>query len=392
MIMKRMAMVVTVVATILCLGSTAFGFLKDDIEMHGFVSQGYIESTDNNMFGDSSDGKFELKEGSFEFNEIGISFAVPITDELRFGAQIFSRDLLAHGNNELLVDWAFLDYSFQDWLGFRAGKIKMPFGLYNRQRDADMLRTFILLPQSVYLETYRPMVVAFQGFSIYGSTPIGPAGELDYEVFTGTFDAEVENVKMSKIVGGMLGWGTPLPGLRFSITYNQADGDFLDNGMVDGDIKTDELSVYSAEYEYENITLAAELHRLKTDINSDSYGKIVTDREGWYVSASWRTFDWLELGAYYSHFDDKAFDEDPEGNYMKILFPDDDYTGYDDYYSYQKDMTLSVRFNMNEWWCIKVETHFIEGVGLIEEQTMNLELIDMEKNWNMYAVKTSLSF
>ena len=102
------------------IGNPSFGFESEDISMHGFVSQGYLRSSDNNYLGNS-------KDGSFEFNEIGVNFAIPVSDSLQFGIQFFSRDLGETGNNELIVDWALLDYNYRAWLGFRAGKIKLPF-------------------------------------------------------------------------------------------------------------------------------------------------------------------------------------------------------------------------------------------------------------------------
>ncbi len=355
--------------------SHALALEQEDIQMHGFVSQGYLKSTDNYYFGDS-------KDGSYEFNEIAVSFAVPVNDDLRFGVQFFSGDFLDHNNNELLVDWAFLDYSFRDWLGFRAGKIRLPFGLYNRQRDADILRTFILLPQSVYDESYRPMVVAVHGCSLYGSQPIGMAGELDYEIFAGTFDTEFDYVKMKHVEGGMLMWMTPIAGLRFSGTFNQSKGDYFadvdDDGVIDyeGDLTTNELSVLSAEFEYEDIKFAAEVHKMRVDIDLQVIDMPVKQK-GWYVSASWRILDWIEVGAYYADFDDESFEKDIRNATYSDL----------DYYSYQKDTTLSARININSWWCVKVESHSIEGVGRITEKIDN-----MEKNWQLYAVKTSLSF
>ncbi len=62
-----------------------------------------------------------------------------------------------------------------------------------------------------------------------------------------------------------------------------------------------------------------------------------------------------------------------------------------DFRAWQKDITLSVRFNLNEYFCIKLETHFIDGVGLASLQE-NEPPDEAEQNWMLYAVKTSLNF
>jgi len=65
----------------------------DDVEIHGFVSQGYISTTENNFIEDS-------KDGSLEFNELGINFGKRLTSKLHIGMQLFARDFGEIGNNK----------------------------------------------------------------------------------------------------------------------------------------------------------------------------------------------------------------------------------------------------------------------------------------------------
>jgi hypothetical protein len=94
------------------------------VEIHGFVGQGFIATTANNYLADS-------KRGSFEFSEVGINFSKQLTDRMRIGVQLFTHDLGPVGNYRTRFDWFYLDYRFWDWLGVRAGRTKLPFGLYN---------------------------------------------------------------------------------------------------------------------------------------------------------------------------------------------------------------------------------------------------------------------
>ena len=126
------------------------------VDIHGYISQGYMRSNKNNFLAESYGG-------SFQFNELGINFSVELTDQLHAGLQLASRDLGSLGNNKVVVDWAFMDYHYQDWMGLRVGRVKMPFGLYNETRDIDMLRTSILLPQGVYNENFRDALTGIQG-------------------------------------------------------------------------------------------------------------------------------------------------------------------------------------------------------------------------------------
>lgn len=383
--------------------NTASGFDQDNIEMHGFVSQGFLKSSDNDYLGRS-------KEGSLEFNEIGVNFAVFVMSDLRFGVQFFSSDLGDSGNNEFKIDWALMDYSYKNWLGLRAGKIKLPFGLYNRKRDADMLRTSVVLNQSVYSEKLRDLIVGFYGISLYGSCQLGKYGYIDYEFYVGTLEASGDSpfitsaterssylipelrallpqgfdyssldIYMRHLEGGMLVWNTFVDGLRVSYTDVMSQLD-IDMGGIITDTKLKKYSGFSFEYDTGNLTFVFE----RLVVNADMEAIVVNipvDFEGWYGEISWDLRHWFSLnlayGEYYPASNDKSG--------SKIEKSD-----LEDYYAWQKDITVGVRFNMNEYWCIKFETHFIDGLGLVKISE-NISG-DEEQYWRLFAVKTSLSF
>lgn len=397
-------------------GSTAWGVEWEDIAMHGFASQGYLKSSENNYLGNS-------KDGSYEYNEIGLNFSVLVADDLRFGIQMFSRDLGEYGNNDYTVDWAFLDYSWRDWLGFRAGKIKMPLGLYNRQRDADALRTAILLPQAVYNEGVRDFMVAIYGASLYGTRDLSAIGYIDYELFTGTFNMGQTNTYFDELFsrysathpevfppglelsqggnvirhveGAMLVWHTPLDGLKLSGTGVMGKSDSsmtiettieTDTGpqdvQVTNDLETDinEISVLSAEYDFYDFTFAIERLKMDFSVESDAGMSLDISLEGWYAAISWEALNWLSLGASYGEYYPDGSDKDGD------TFKD---AGQKDYFAWQKDIALGVKLNVNEYWCFKFETHFMDGLGLAD---LDKNLEEPKQFWNLYVIKTSLSF
>jgi hypothetical protein len=131
---------------------------EQGVAIHGFVSQGYMKSSDNNFQTDTDNG-------SFEFNEMGLNFVYDTGENVKVGAQLFARDLGEIGNDTVGVSWAFGDYKWRDWLGVRAGIMKLSTGLYSETRDVDSLRTSILLPQSVYNEWFRDVGQGAKGRS-----------------------------------------------------------------------------------------------------------------------------------------------------------------------------------------------------------------------------------
>ncbi len=187
------------------------------VDIHGFVSQGYMLTSENNYLTYS-------RRGSAEFTEVGLNFTKTLGDDFRVGMQLFTRDLGPVGNYKPQFDWFYLDYHFRDWLGLRAGRTKLPFGLYNEDSDIDQARVPILLPQSVYPIASRDFLLAQTGLELYGRVPIGVAGTLDYRLYGGTIfldstalalaGATIREIDVPYLAGGRLMWETPLDGLR----------------------------------------------------------------------------------------------------------------------------------------------------------------------------------
>src|SRR2546425_452596 len=67
-----------------------------------------------------------------------------------FRIQLHMYQLGDLGGSNIQVDWASGDYKLNDYLGFRAGKVKTVLGLFNDSQDVDAIHLWILLPQSMY--------------------------------------------------------------------------------------------------------------------------------------------------------------------------------------------------------------------------------------------------
>ncbi|MBF0226196.1 MAG: hypothetical protein HQK76_12145 [Desulfobacterales bacterium] len=200
------------------------------VSIHGFLSQGYMKSDEYNFMA-------KTDEGTFQFNELGINFSTDLSDRLRMGVQLFSRDLGPLGNDVIEVDWAFADYRWKDWMGLRIGRIKVPYGLYNETRDIDMLRTYIFLPQGFYNEAWRDTFTSQTGAGIYGDVGSDMTGYFSYQAMTGVMRlpptcglgrslegyGQVEATKSQSDAetsyAVAMQWTPPLQGLRLGSTY-----------------------------------------------------------------------------------------------------------------------------------------------------------------------------
>ena len=403
---------------------TASADNKDKIGIHGFVSQGYLKTNHNNYLLDSEDG-------SFEFNEAAVNFSTQLTNNLRLGLQLFSRDFGSVGNNAFFLDWAYGDYHFQDEFGVRLGKIKVPVGLNNQERDVDLLRNPIILPQSVYWEGMRDFTLAIQGLSAYGSVSLKNMGRMDYEFFGGsltvpepksllwqqlfyqltdTINQQLPEGSKSKIrdpavngeyvIGGSIKWSTPLSGLRLATSYATgkvklssdveviipiaeiSPGVNLNNVIVeefDADVKFDNYNTYSLEYSLENFKLVCEYlfqgYEVQTIEKTLRY-----EGQGYYGQINYRPLEWMELSSYYSIFYPRKSDKNGDQ-----LVQD----GNPRYMAWQKDACFTLRFDLNINWLIKFEAHFIDGCGQVF-QVNNPD--GMERYFNLYGVKTTYNF
>ena len=370
----------------------------DAVQVHAFVSQGFIKTTANNYLAES-------ERGSFEFTEVGINFAKSVSDKLRIGMQLYGHDLGPIGNYAPTFDWYYLDYRFFDWFGVRAGRTKIPFGLYNESADVDAARVPILLPQSIYPIDHRDYLLAQTGGEAYGNQRLGEAGELEYRAYGGVLDLGVptapnpgilvSNFKVPYVYGGRLMWHTPVEGLVAAGSYQALRFDWNYHVMPEliGPLQTAgllpanfggtlpvqfrvKLWVASLEYQVGNLALATEYSRWKGSFKSDAPRllppRIVNER--FYGMVSYRVTPWFTPGAYYS-----GYYPDRKERHGRA--------------AYQHDVALSLRFDVNEHWLLKAEGHWMNGTAALEPSlNEGKERHLLEKDWAAFLLKTTAYF
>jgi hypothetical protein len=396
--MKKIAMTITIL--IMTVWSvTAAAYEGSDVDIHGFISQGFIYSNEYNYLATETTG------GSFEYNEVGINFSRQLTDGLRIGMQLFSRDVGDAANNKVSLDWAYGDYRHRDWLGLRIGRIKLPMGLYNETRDTDMLRTWIVMPQGIYSDFERDNLIALNGVGLYGNVDARWAGNLDYQFSMGTINSDPDNgfgklsaddlgglgsvngqVKNGNTFNGALRWETPLPGFKLGYTITNEErievpvlieipGTSVQiDTIVEG---SGIIKVYSAEYSWNNLVMTAEY--VIKDLEGEMEGvDLSKTTESYYLSAAYRFTDWFALGAYYAEY--YPDQDDKDGDDLEI-----------EHRAWEKDLVLTLRFDINEYWIFKIEGHSVDGTARVFLAD-NADNDFSEDKWYYGAAKMSLSF
>ena len=84
-------------------GQVEFGLAGRKVQVHGFASQSFMYSHQNNF------ASMKTSDGSFGLTDGGLNMSTAITDKFRIGAQMYVRHMgdLSDGVPEL--DWAFAD-------------------------------------------------------------------------------------------------------------------------------------------------------------------------------------------------------------------------------------------------------------------------------------------
>jgi len=364
------------------------------LQVHAFASQGAIKSTKNNYLVKQSD------RGSVELTEVGINFTQPLTDRLRMGLQLFTSQIGGAGDFRIQADWYYLDYRFADWLGLRAGRTKLPFGLYNEINDIDSARIPVLLPQSVYPLLNRDLLLAQTGLELYGYLRLGFLGGVEYRLYGGTLYSPppanpagftLTDYRIPYIAGGRLMWETPIEGLRVGGSYQaiRIDLDYTSTttdatmpaGTLDGSLIF-RLWMASAEYARDDLLLAAEFGHWVGKLDYDLQLPMMpampvaqkTTNARYYVMAGYRVVPWLSPGVYYAG-----------------LLPNVDMT--DGRQNYQHDFAATLRFDINAFWLVKVEGHYILGTAdLSKDLNGGTDISLLADRWFVFLAKTTVYF
>jgi hypothetical protein len=356
------------------------------LEVHGFASQGLIYSTHQNEYLAANSSTV-----SFEFTEIGINFTKQLTDTLRVGMQLFSRELGPLGNYAIKADWYNLDWHPRDWFGIRAGRVKLPFGLYNDTSDIDSARVPVLLPQSIYPAENRDTLLAATGLEIYGRK-----GPFEYRLYGGAVFIDANNDRLARVnlntlainepylFGGRVMYDTPLDGLRLGVSVQTGTTDSVVQNMAtppqQASTKVFNLQgVASLEYAAHDLLVAAEYSRWYMNLKSSNDSVVPADTgsstDRAYAMVSYRFKSWFVPALYYS----------------VLLFRDSRLrTGRA---AEQHDVSATLRFDINAYWLIKLEGHFMAGTAALSP-VLNGDRPreDLAPYWGAFFIKTTAHF
>jgi hypothetical protein len=359
----------------LAIGAPARGQSLDDlnIQLHGFATQAFVHSTNNDEV---------LTMNSSNFSPAWTEAAFTVTSQpipkLTIGAQAHYT-FIGTEKNEFTLDWAQVNYNFNDKLGIKAGKVKTPWGLYNDVQDLDPVYNWVLLPQSIYNLTNRDSTLTHYGVVAYGKLKFNKKVSVQYEGWYGvgnyvpTSGQFLDDVQAGWQIpsgatgteaGGRVRINLPLKGFQvgasdlYTATWTMSEGNpYLSNGTVPllgtATFAPDSTPNFFAKYENEKFTVAYEYQRNWANasisfpndpVDSQTYtGELYgrTDPRSWYVLSNYRVKPKLVFGAYHSSSIDRQADLGPGRDSL--------------------DWAVNARYDINSYIYLKAEQHFVAG-------------------------------
>ena len=367
--------------------------LAEDWTWHGFVSQGVIQARESNFV--NNDG-----EVSARLSEVGLNSVYQIDSDLKLSGQL----MYLNGGNRF-VDGLRIDYLFLNWtprntldwqLDLYAGRFKNMHWAYSSTRDVAMTRPLIVLPQSVYFDSFRDIAVGSDGLAVrsthnlnigelefiwsWGSTPISrdmSSRVISVDV-TGETDQKFVHQASSywRPTDSQMQWGISLLDSDFSYKKSALDRYF------DGDFTTQRVML-NWRYSAERWELTSELMQERVKVQGFLFPQLLRNQfaQGAFLLGR---YDWSELTSWYLSYDYFIANKDnPSGSQLPLtsggLIPS--------YFGYQRDAAISVDHELAENFRLKIEYHWIEGTGRLGPNVVPDVVVNRSPTHDIWALQ-----
>jgi hypothetical protein len=385
----------TVVSLSFCSCHNVFADWKDTFQYHGFISQNFVLTSENNFYGDS-------ENGSFDFTEAGFNVSLRPLSRLGLAAQVLYRRAGELEDEEVRLDYGVLDFTAFETagtrIGLRLGRVKNPLGLYNETRDVAFTRPSIFLPQSIYFDRTRNFALSSDGGQIYGEykSSIGDFS-LRANIGVPTVDKSLEalilgrnkpgefNGKLSYLGQVLYEFESGLFRLAFTAAlanarYSAGQSDIFSDGNY-----SFQPYIFSAQYNGEQLSITAEYGMGNNRVTN--FGRFLPNSAGtgesYYIQGAYRFTDEVEAVVRYDVFYQNKDDRYGEEFGRR--------TGRPGFSRFAKDWTVGLRWDITPNWMARAEYHRVHGTGWLAV-TENPDPQKLDPDWDLFALELSFRF
>lgn len=375
--------------------------LPENMQLHGFMSQAFFNSSGNNVYGQSDGG---ISPG---LTEIGLNLNYQPLNNLRFAAQGLYRRAGDVDPGSLRLDYGLADFTIIDYgnslLGLRGGRVKIPYGLYNETRDVAFTHPTILLPQGIYFDRSRSLMLSADGGSLYAEQRTG-LGDIKFKFNIGMPSEDLSEIK-TIVLGTNRANGsfTTKPAIATQLSYEHNNGEFI-FAVSYMDLKFDytplpgettfvgiplekstthiQPLLFSAQYNGENFTLTGEYNYRWNNFGNFSKfgGKFIT--ESWYVEGSYRILPELQATVRYDTLTlDKS---DRNGVNAQLL-------GFPNHTAFARNWVFGLRYDITPLWMVRADYTLAHGTAWLP-QADNPNPFQCVQDWDLFALQLSFKF
>jgi len=368
----------------------------DRVQLHGFLTQGYINTNHNNWFGNSEDG-------SFDFTELGLNAWLQLTPKVSLAAQGISRRAGKMDDGSPDLDYGMISYqalnSTDTELGFRLGRIKSKIGLYNDTRDVAATRPGVFMPQSIYFDRIRNLILSVDGVSTFGALH-SDIGSFYLNINVGKFrtDKNVKATFLGPLPTGSLNSDNTniitnllyeydagririaLSNVDYTLDFNARPDPVFSDGTIDGDYR-----ILSGEYNTELWSFTAEYSRQPIVYRGIStvFDTLDGEAEAYYFQIARRLpNNWSSWLRYEASFRDK---DDKDGSVRGPA------SGLEPHETFTKSWGLGARWDVTNDWMVSAEYQRNNGTFILS-RIDNPGQIPTDQKWDVFSLLVSYRF
>ncbi|MEO3677705.1 hypothetical protein ABGI61_01635 [Rheinheimera sp. FR7-31] len=391
-----------VIAALCCFICAPCGFAAkaadSGLNWNGFIAQGLIRAQDSSFVNDDGDWSAAL-------TELGLNARYQLAPAWHLSGQTVYLD----GGNRyppgLRLDYLFVDWAVHNTEAWQAniytGRFKNQHWLYSSTRDVPFTRPSIVLPQSVYFDSFRDIAVGTDGIATQVRHS-AMQGDLTFNWSYGTVPITVEqsrqllgqqtqgSTKMEHDHKVSLYWQSADSRMSYGIVVQEATFDYRRAG-------TELLS--DAHFISQRVMLAARYQAEYWEFAAELQQEVVTT-EGFFLPQFSRKqfgqggylmlqYHWSADLRLFGTVDYAVIDKDDrQGKQLQQL------TGgaVPAYFGYQHALTFGGSIDLSPQWRFSAEMHWVKGTGRLAPVIQPDVAANPREYWQIMAMQLMYRF
>ncbi|SEA45875.1 hypothetical protein SAMN04488051_103290 [Alkalimonas amylolytica] len=375
------------------MGCLALPSQANEWQWHGFLAQGVIQADKSNFINRSG-------EPSLALTELGLNGALQLQPNLRVAGQVVYLDGGNRYPDGLKLDYLFVDWALVNQLDWRlnvyAGRFKNQHWIYSSTRDVPLTRPSIVLPQSVYFDTFRDIAVSSDGLALKASVDT-TAGHLELNWSLGAtplsdkqtrllLGEQVQGKSRQKYVHqASLFWQPEFSNWTLGISLLDSEFSYrsaAEAPFLDADFVVQRV-MFNAQYLQERWQLVAEVFQERMDTS----GFFAPDFEvqqfgqGGYVQGLYQVSPGFRLNATLDYF--VANKDDRRGKNLE----QSSQGSIPAYFGYQHSFSLAASKDLAPRVRVQLEHHWMEGTGRLAPGVLPDLVTNQDRYWQLWALQ-----